>query len=284
MQTPSRPARGFSLIELMVSMAIGLVVIAAVLAAYLASGVSSRNTQAMAQINEDGNVALNVLRSHLAMVGYSTPTGVTGGGKFTLTYPGASLVGCDATFDDLSLDIGSLTCPSGEKASTDSIAIAYQADAFNSAVNTDQVPLDCVGNTLDNAAGYFLSYSRFYLSAPEGGTNKALYCRGAGSDTPQALVENIVEMQITYGVGGPVVKGENRRTIGYVDAADVPDFTAVVAVRICVVVASAKEVMDDETPYQPCDPFDDPVTPGDKRLYRTFTSTVALQNRLGAVL
>ena len=288
--SPLRGQRGFSLIELMISLVIGLVVIGAVLAAYLGSGLSSRNSQALSQISEDANVALSVLRTYLSMVGYSKPIAVIGGGEFTLRYPGVSLNGCDTDFEDMSQDIGLLTCPAAVPGASGSVAIAYDVDEFNGVLDSDGVPLDCIGNSLTQQGAvpnlYYLSTSRFYLDLPSGASAKALYCRGT-SATPAALVENVEDLQITYGVAAPVVTGENRRVGYYAKAGDLiaagGNFANVMAVKICVLVASAQEVMDVPTPYQPCGPFEEKITPTDKRMYRAFTSTMVLQNRLGAL-
>ena len=282
-----RRSQGFSLVELMISLVIGMVVIGAVLAAYLGSGFSSRNSQAMSQMTEDASVALNVLRAQISMVGYSQPTGVNSSG-FTRAYNGVGLVGCDdMQFADLALGIDALTCVASA-GSSDSIAIAYEADAFNSAVSSTGAPLDCLGNALSLPSGitYYLSYSRFYLDQPEGATAQSLYCRGPGNASAQALVENVADLQVTYGVAAAPVPGQNRRVAYYAKASDLnaAQFAAVMAVKVCVLVASASEVMDTKTPYQPCDPFDNQVTPTDRRMYRAFSSTIVMHNRSGVLI
>ncbi|WP_396267499.1 PilW family protein [Ideonella sp.] len=277
--------RGLSLIELMISMVIGMVVVAAVLAAYLGSGASSKHSQAMAQITEDATVALNIMRSHIAQSGYSRPVAFNGG-KIVPVYTGPSLFGCNTGFADLSKSIDALTCGSS---SQHAIAVAFEADESNSIMGgSPKVPLDCIGNGLAELGSatpgkYFLSYSRFYIASSGSGGN-ALYCRGssAGSTGGQALVENIQSMQVLYGLA-EAGRQEARR---YLTAQQLTNagasYTDVVSVRLCVVVASSSNVLDAVTPYQGCDPFAAQTTPaaGDRRMYRAFTSTVVLQNRV----
>lgn len=284
-QTGRRTAQaGLSLIELMISLLIGLIVVGAVLVTYLNSGVSSRNTQALSQMAEDASVALNVLRTHVAMAGYSRPTGVTTGANrvFTRAQSQAAVFGCDAAFDDLSKDIGTIACAAE---GSDSIAVSYEADAGNSITNASDEPLDCLGNSLAPKLGtapndHYLSYSRFYVDQPEGAPSASLYCRGPGSNSAQALVENVERLEILYGI----TDGTTPRVARYVSAGDLtrPQFNQVLSVRICVVVASATPVMDQVTPYQACDPFAEPTSPadGDRRMFKAFTSTIVLQNRL----
>ncbi|TDM09175.1 MAG: hypothetical protein C4K60_07630 [Ideonella sp. MAG2] len=139
------PRRGLSLVELMIAMVIGLVVVGAVLAAYLGSGASSRHSQALAQITEDATVALNLMRSHLAQAGYSRPVAFNGG-KIVPAYTGPSLFGCNSGFADLSKPIEQLSCGAG---SQHAFAVAYEADSSNSVLGgSPRVPLDCIGNGL----------------------------------------------------------------------------------------------------------------------------------------
>lgn len=279
----ARSQRGLSLIELMIALVIGLVVVGVVLAAYVSSGFSSRHTQAMLQITEDASVALNVIRSHVAMAGYSRPLAVTAHQAFTKAYSGPALFGCDASFKAIAQPIDTLDCDPA-KATSDAIAVAFEADSgfSGNSLTSGGVPLDCLGNALPRSGvapnDYYLSYSRFYVDQPAGAPTRGLYCLGPGNVSAQALVENIERLEILYGVAA--VGGV--QVIRYVPASELAraDFARVVAVRLCVVVASSGPVMDAATPYQGCDQFAAPTRPDDKRMYRAFTSTMVLHNRL----
>src|SRR3954454_19721370 len=63
--------RGLTLIELMVSLVIGFAVVGALLAAYMASFRSSAHNDATVQVAEDATLALNVIRTQVAMAGYT---------------------------------------------------------------------------------------------------------------------------------------------------------------------------------------------------------------------
>lgn len=274
---PFRAQQGFSLIELLISMVIGLVVIGAMMAAYLGTGISSRNSRALAQITEDASVALSVLRTQIGMTGYAAPVAVNADtGKFEVApaLQGANLMGCDSAFDDLDKPIGELAC--GGDAGADAIAVLFQADGRNSVVNDDGEPLDCLGNGIDETSpGVTVAYSRFYVDAASGQLN----CQGAGADSPAALVDNVESIQFTYGVGD-VLAGRPNQVVRYESAETMSaeDFNNTVSVRVCVLIRSADEVMDQITDYVGCDGND--VEPDDKRMYRAFTSTIVLQNRL----
>lgn len=277
---------GFSLVELMISLAIGLVVVGAVFAAYVGTGLSSRHTRAMAQITEDASIALSVLRSAIANTSYIVATGSDGNGFINAVGSDGrpnTLRGCNNTFGDLDVGIGALTCAEGD--GPHAIAVSYQADAQNSPVSGAGVPLDCLGNEVPDAGGVRLAYQRFFVDA-EGET---LRCQGPGNDDDQALVDNIVDMRIRYGVAGTAA-GSMHRVVRYLDAAEIRDedvnlFDRVVSVRVCVTIASETNVLDTSSQYTNCagEQEDPPGGADDRRMYRSFTSTIVLPNRLEAM-
>lgn len=297
-----RPQRGFSLVELMVALLVGLVVVGALLSTLLATSVSSRHGQALTQMSQDASTALGILREQMVQVGYGRPTGVNGAGKFVKAYPGgvagftggAGLVGCDAAFVDASLaTIDALTC-SG--AGGPAIAVAYEADASGSVVSAAGVPLDCLGNGVPQQniglpGAYYLAFNKFYLDTPKGAAHKALYCYGIGSPAAQALVENVENMQIMYGVttnpGAAPVQVNYYVPAATLNGGGAPltkNYSNVVSVRLCVLVGSTEAVVDKDPTsgkwpqYRDCDgTLKDPA---DGRMYRAFTSTVVLQNML----
>ena len=64
---------GATLLECLVGLALGLVVVAAVAVHYLATGQSSRLQAAQAQMTEDAQIGLELLRTDLMMAGFAQP-------------------------------------------------------------------------------------------------------------------------------------------------------------------------------------------------------------------
>lgn len=293
LQVTRHRQRGFSLVELMIALAIGMVIMGAVFAAYIAANQSTRHSRAIAQMTEDATSALAVLRANLAMAGYARPVGFSADGKhFKLLVDPPYLAGCQGgSFSDTKDAMADLACPAAGANNPDSIAVVYEANAGNSALSAAGDPLDCVGNAVQNVSAvvgppavpaYNLAYSRFYLDGSK------LMCHGnpgpAGANLPQPLAENVKDLQIQYGVQS----GVKEPVAYYTDAETVADddlWDRVGSVRICVVMQSDSDnVVDAATPYTGCFPaaYDDTVTPAstDKRAYRAFTTTIALNNRL----
>ena len=316
-----RHVRGLTLIEMMVSLAIGLVIVVAVLYAYMGSATAARMTEAQGRMNEDAQAALAILSQHLRMAGnnldqpnrveatrrnpvYAPYTQTT-----TVTLTAYSVRGCDRNFGNTTgaAALDDLTC-AGTSTLPDSIAVNYEADRFNTIPTAAGNPTDCLGNTLPTwtenlttivgaatattAVNYAVADNRFYVNTV-GGT-PSLYCKGNGAPTPQPLVENIEDLQFTYGTVPANATTSVANIAGYLSAGGVtsePSLVAaypleedrwrqVKAVRICLVVRSENPIVSDlaSARYRRCDGTME-TNPPDLRLRRAYTKTVVLRNR-----
>lgn len=223
--------RGLSLIELMVSLAIGLILMVAIIGAYLGASTASRTAEAIGRMNEDGQQALTLLSQQLRMAGTNpsqpdrstTSIGISVRGNSMPLHNSVSnafaIRGCDLKFSDITTAASTAALTCGHVAAStgpDSISIAYEADRYNTVPTAAGVPTDCVGSAV--AASSTFSYTRsdeatagsttvyeaenrFYITTTAVITNPSLYCKGAGSAQP--LVENIENLQFRYGVISP---------------------------------------------------------------------------------
>ncbi len=173
-----RSEQGLSLIELMVSLTIGLVIAIAAFSAYLGASSSSKMTDAQSRMNEDGQAALLILTQQLRMTGNNprqgsrteessrnpiylpTPTFTLPTPTFTFSAGAYALAnfrvrGCDGTFANITSTTATIdsldnsTCVSGTSTTpADSIAINYEADRYNTIPTSGLIPADCLGNGL----------------------------------------------------------------------------------------------------------------------------------------
>lgn len=178
----SQYLNGFSLIELMISLTIGLIITIAVFSAYMGAAGASKMAEAQGRMNEDAQAALIILTQQLRMAGSNPdqasriddvdptlarstlssrhnpvylPTPTYAG--FALSPPPPSFTlssyrirGCDGTFSNIktSTNLDNLTCAAGANTAPDSIAISYEADKFNTVPTADDLPTDCLGSAL----------------------------------------------------------------------------------------------------------------------------------------
>ncbi|MGN6526133.1 MAG: PilW family protein [Burkholderiaceae bacterium] len=291
---PRRPA-GFTLVELLVSAAIALVVVAALVAAYLATVQGSRYNDARLQMTEDAAMALNVVRQHVAQAGFGVARGVAGGRLVVPSFP--AVRGCEAgSFADLGAPVTApLACrpaPGSGPDLSDTLEVAHESSALPAASSNGILggagggqPLDCLGNTFpkthDAIVGdYWLDEAKFYV---EGGS---LMCHGPGNAAGAALMQDVETLQVTYGVAAADPGTPGGGQVAFYDsapAADSTEWARVVAVSVCIQVRSASKVVDGRaaaTLGAWIDCRNVLRRASDGYLRRAFSTTVVLHNRL----
>lgn len=329
--TLSVPQRGVTLIELMISLVIGLIIMVAVISAYIGASGASRVAEATGRMNEDAQMALTILSQQIRMAGVnpSQPdrTSVTAGlnvrGNSTPLHNTVtnaySIRGCDRNFSNATsaTSTAALTCghtSSSFGTAPSSIAIAYEADRYNTVPTGAGVPTDCMGSaastftySFNNSLGVASSATvaevenRYYIGTSSFVVNPTLYCKGNGSANGQPLVENIEDMQITFGTVNPagsfVYKSitptfTTTQVLGYLSAYNVENdsttltglsnlarWNAVKTVRICVVARSEGQILGslESARYMNC--AGTLTTAPDRRMRRAYTTTVILRNQ-----
>ena len=265
----ARQLKGFSLIELMISLAIGLLVVVASLSAYLGASSASKLAEAQGRMNDDAQAALTILTQQLGMAGYnpiqpSRTDATRRNPVYGLTGSDFALRGCDGPFSNVTTaaHIDELRCKDG---ATGSVAVSYEADRFNT-VPTAGLPTDCLGFELgpitatfpaeppskaDTTAVYFVADNRFYIANAAPRDTPSLYCKGNGQNSAALpLVENVEDMQFTYGAVADSSQVKDASVAGYLSAqalgqlppqsstvpADADRWGRVISVRVCVLV------------------------------------------------
>jgi len=289
---------GFSLVELLVAMAIGLVMLGAILSIYMGTTVAGRQSDAVSRMGEDATIALETMARHIRMAAYSTPILMAARNAATVNgqvvqladsnFAGAGIKGCDGGFSRTTASWDNLIC-TNSSTQPDDIAVRYEGDSFNTEAAGGNSASDClsqgVAENANSAANSSLQYvlveSRFFVSA-----NKELSCAGNGqaSFTSQPLVTGVEFMRVRYGIASDSTESQ---VIFFATAAEVnalggsadQNWGRVVAVRICIQMVSPSEDQGKVVPYHNCD--GDLITPTDKYLHRAYSTTVSVRNRAG---
>jgi prepilin-type N-terminal cleavage/methylation domain-containing protein len=249
--TPTQQAvrqAGFSLVELLVAMAMMVGLMTIVLSAYQGMFSGNRLGEAQQQVNEDAQTAFQLLGPQIRAAGYNPPQRVLPIQPLqnALSKPlpllagevDMGLYGCANGFSNGSGaaaagQISALLCNATVVGSNSpSFAVLYEADSL-SPHKAGNSPADCRGFAVPPqnqnlvtpvppnlpAASYQIVENRYFIS------NGGLSCTGNGSVTPfdaptQPLVSNIESMQIGYGVIGPAQLPLNNTTFisGYLTA------------------------------------------------------------------
>ena len=287
---------GFSLVELLVAMTIGLVLLGAILTLYMGTSLAARQSHTVSRMGEDASIALETLARHIRMAGYSQPvlmaarSAVTVDGQLVQlvdsNLAGAGLKGCDGGFSSTSAAWDALTCTNAST-EPDDIAVRYEGDSFNTEAAGGKSASDCLSQgVLNNAISavnssvqYALVESRFFISS-----NKELSCAGNGNATftAQPLVSGVEFMRVHYGIasdstGSQVVRFATANEVNALGGNPDQNWGRVVAVRICLQMLSASQDQGKAVDYINCDGV--LTRPPDKFLHRTFSTTVSLRNR-----
>ncbi len=289
--------RGLSLIEVMVSLVIGMVIVGAVLVSYISSGKTSRQQAAYAEMHENAQMAMTLLSRDLLLAGYAQASGSQTAGTppvttFTRTYSGRAVFGCDKGFTTPNTT-GTAACvtSTGKPA----IEVTYEADTTNTvpvAVSGfPDSPSDCKGARLRPATGtlsgvdFFITSNRYYLATGTSGRSE-LHCASATQDASagavaaEPLVDNVEDMKIWYGEAASLAT--SRQIVRYVTAANVTNWPLIVSVRVCLLVRSSEPVVDKEltaTPkYLDCDSTEQNLP--DNFLRRAYFTTTTLRNKM----
>jgi type IV pilus assembly protein PilW len=303
-------SRGVSLIELMVSITIGLAILAAILAVYSSTTSTSRKSESTTRMSEDAAIALNYIGNYIRMAGFSFPvanvpvnTAIVGGGTSELidrNFAGAGVRGCDAGFSNPTVaNSADLVCNTGSGSS--SIVVRFQGDIRNTNpvnVTTSPAyagdPADClnqgvtgtVASDFEGAAAYTQIEARFLVRTGTNSGTPELFCAGNGNAfaSAQPIMQYVETMRLTYGVADDV---SSLQVTQYLSASAIDSlpgtidqrWSRVVSVKICLVMRS--EAVDANGPSTYTDCAGSTVAAASNFTRRAFQSVIALRNRSG---
>ena len=285
-RTSRSSMQGFSLLELLVSMVIGLVVVGAVLVSYVGSGQTGRMQTAYAEMNENAQIGLSILSRDLLLAGYAQPTGITGvppNEVFLRTTPnvllGKPVFGCDKGFVSPKAIVAVVCDAAG---TMPALEVVYEADLTNTVPTAGGIPSDCLGAGLTvEPSGSYFAYNRYYLATGNSGRGE-LHCASQQGSPGQPLVDNVAAMKIWYGEADAA---SPRQVVRYVPADQdathkVADWGRVISVRVCLLMRSSAVVLttEDTQTYLDCDSATQ--TSPDRHAYRAYFTTTTLRNKM----
>jgi type IV pilus assembly protein PilW len=257
--------RGHTLIELMISLAIGLAITAAVSGAYVSTSSTSRFADEMAGISDSGQISMLMIGDAIRQAGYGEIVGsdvslgaanIEAYRSQTLFGAGAHIAGCSGGqfADDTS---PTPTCAGATNANFDTLMVRFQGDT---AVSPAQGRIDdCLGTQVPlevlpvNHVGLLRAASRPMVQNVYFGTNNGLSCRGNGRATiddpfaaAQQLVGNVEQFKVFYGFDD--VRYANPNTTGGASIRSIRDaaflnglagsWDYVVTVHVCMLIRS----------------------------------------------
>lgn len=220
-------ARGFTLIELMIAIAISLIILLAVSQVYLASNDTQRSQTDATRLNENGRFALALVSDELRKAGLhniwapgvAKPEWGFCNSTTLANNSGPAFVGCNDQGDPYGATpyanfnprgattagnpMPSMTCngpQNGAKENgSDVLRVRYYGEnvAPTQQLSTGAV-LDCFGNAVPTGS---LVTETLFIGTDTNTKEPALFCHSTNSSNtdPQPLVEGVESMQLLYG-------------------------------------------------------------------------------------
>lgn len=243
---------GFSLVELMVAMVLGLIITGAAISLFSTNQRTFSLQQNMARIQEQGDLAMRFINQDVRLAGKMSKD-------------------IDANFlPGIILDATTAGIPPGEDDDgngNDRLTLAYHGER------------DCQGK--GPGAGEAEIVNTYWVEEDEQG-EPALYCEGNQSDDKVILLRGVKSFQVLYGVdqnNDNVASVSQYLRADQVLASTVVDQQQIVSVRIGLLLEAELPLLGGEEEEQTFHILDKEVTVSAGRtLRRPFFSTIAIRN------
>lgn len=272
----AKKQQGFSLVELMIAITLGMVLMGASLQFIVSTRQTYDINDDVARIQENGRIALDILVNDLQFAGYRTP--LNGDGKV----PNFFLMDCTtgANSSDACLLDGEGV--GGAINNSDRLAIQFDPPP------DDGTETDCLGNAIAATTTLVNVYTIDAVTA-DGSTINSLFCRGFNADTGlwisarQPLVDGIDSMQVLYRVTTPSTTTSNVQ-YSYVPADQITpaDWPYITAARVALLVSNGLATGSAEAQvrnFQLLDSAQITFPSTDRHPRRIYSTTVQFNNQ-----
>ena len=258
--------RGVTLVELMVSLVIGLIIMVGVTQIFVANRETYSIQESLGKLQENGQYAINFLVRELRQTGY-------------YPNPYGSVTGTKTAHEQLAFGaVLPISGIEGGGSADDTLITAYYtttADCIGDAPTGGATAAQAITPTALSAAGVpvpgipaAIAINRFNITNGASG-RPSLFCNGV------EIAEGIESLQIRY--------GEDTDNDGFVDTYStfdqVGDMTTVMIVQVAILAATVREPNrePDIKTYSLFGTIIDPVDDG--RIRRVYSATIRLRNR-----
>ncbi|WP_133468458.1 PilW family protein [Paraglaciecola marina] len=272
-----RKQSGFTLIELMIALVLGLIISSSIIQVMVSNNMTERLNRAIGSAQENGRFIISRMRNELLMTGrydtlqpnLNTDVDTIVESAFVLNNP-VPVVG---DFTNAATK-GSIE---GANGSNDILMVGFQGLE------------DCHGNKHS-----YLADEEFYVVNEYFVEDATLKCRGydgrvlrglkgsVSTNDPYAILDDVYSFQVQYGITDTLASQDNSaRPVKFIDAdtlaAEKAAGAQVVAIRLAILLKADSEVLIDPVPFFKL--FnEDSIQPSEQRLYKQFETTITLRN------
>jgi type IV pilus assembly protein PilW len=270
----SSKQNGFTLIELMISLALGLVLSAGVVQVMISNNSTERLNRSIASAQENGRFIIARLRNDLIMTG-----------RYDILRPELDK-SVDVVVEAAFVHNNPIPVLGDFSNALTKGVIEGAGIASDTLMVTLQASQDCRGEQHGYAGLEFMVVNEYFLEGTSlkcrGFDGRTLQGAGVVVDTTYTLLDDVVSFQVQYGVTDNIASQDNSaRPVKFIDAdtldAEKAAGALVVAIRIALLIKADSDVL-----ISPVPKFkllnEDPIQPSEKRLYKQFETTITLRN------
>jgi type IV pilus assembly protein PilW len=251
----SRRQQGLTLIELLLSMLLGVFVITGAIQIFIGTKQTYRTQEAVSRLQENGRFALDIFQQSLRMTGYRND-------------PAKDIDKVFVTSENSVFSQGQIIEGlDGDGSGSDADSVIFRYSSPDSNQNSNCLGMEYSGNMT----------VRFSLD-----DNGALRC-SIDNGSPQPIVNGIRDMELVYGVDLNL----DRSADTYLTATEITSaiqWLHIVSVKVALLISTDEDQIVSEPQTYTFPPVgfgveSQPQTATDHRLYRIFNTTVNLRNR-----
>ncbi|MFZ3121242.1 MAG: PilW family protein [Variovorax sp.] len=260
--------RGFTLVEFLVALVIGMLIVLAAVASLFGTRSASLARDDVSELQQSSARAFQLLKQQITQAGY-VPIDVPDGnrGYFRTNQTDQTNVDDEPVFF-------SIKGTEGGAGKSDTLKIGYAPapDFFN----------DCLGRAAKYDATNPAAALNVRLITGEFSVDSAgnLRCKGSGGNgSSYPLISGVERFDVAYGVAGSAADPQIRQYVA-ADAVGEGAFNKVRAIRVCLQLV-ARSGANTAQSYIDCDGTKQTSTDGRQR--GVFVSVFALRNNLGAL-
>ncbi|MFC3122135.1 PilW family protein [Agaribacter flavus] len=274
---------GVTLVELMISLALGLVISGAVVQILVSNSVTDKFNKAVASAQENGRYIMSRFRDDLLMTGLYDPLSPNLSRLVDIVEEGAFVRNHPVPLPGDFVSRPALGALQGANGDNDTLVVSLQSDR------------DCRAYDLGYGRAAPLADEEFYVVNEYFVDGGKLKCRGFdgrylrgqkpavghNSHSAVTLLDDVLSFQVVYGITQVASTNGITRPIRYVSANELPNLFAnnahVVAVRIALVVKGEGEgFVTQPSTFKLLN--ENSITAPDNGLYKAFETTITLRN------
>ncbi|AKE52285.1 PilW family protein [Kangiella geojedonensis] len=237
--TKIKQEKGFTLVELMVGMLLGLILIAGVFTVYLSTKKTNNTAEGVISAQSDAQLALSFMKEDIARAGWVNNSSIT----YTMNSP---------------LPADYKTYEGG--AGIDMLKIHYESCDSSQAIN------ECIGAAIDSA-----DCNGVAVTPGDTITNVYEVNGGVLTCNDQPLISNVEDFQVLFGE-------LNGSSLNYVTADNITNVSNIRSIRFGLLLTSEKNTSDSNISRN-INLLGKDISVNDKKLHLKYETTVVIHNR-----